>query len=53
MNDTMYQCLKKLKANAYMLTKQQYRTLKGQILSGNIAGFEKGLSTIKERWNNG
>lgn len=27
----------------YRLTKQQYRTFKGQILKGDIGGFRKGL----------
>jgi hypothetical protein len=45
----MKQSFNLLKANKHILTKQQYRTLKGQILSGDITGFEKGLNTIKER----
>lgn len=30
----------------HLLTKQQYRTLKGQILKGDIEGFRKGLFKI-------
>lgn len=29
-----------------LLTKQQYKTLKGQILKGDIQGFRKGLFNI-------
>lgn len=32
-----------------ILSRQQIKTLKGQILSGNKAGAEKGLNTILER----
>ena len=37
--------------NEYMnrLTKQQYKTFKGQILSGDIEGFRKGLFKIAKR----
>lgn len=31
------------------LTKQQYRTLKGQINKGDYIGFRKGLETILKR----
>ena len=31
------------------LTKQQCKTLKGQILSGNITGAMKGLDTLLQR----
>ena len=30
----------------HLLTKQQYRTFKGQILKGDIEGFRKGLFKI-------
>lgn len=33
----------------YKLTKQQYRTLKGQINKGDYKGFRKGLETILKR----
>lgn len=32
-----------LKEYKWMLSKQQYNTLKGQILKGDIDGFRKGL----------
>lgn len=38
--------LKLLKDYKYRITKQQYKTFKGQILSGNIEGFKKGLFKI-------
>jgi hypothetical protein len=45
----MKESFKLLNANKYILTKQQYRTLKGQILAGDKEGFKKGLCTIKNR----
>ena len=33
----------------YMLSKQQYKTFKGQILSGDINGFRKGLFNLIKR----
>ena len=38
--------LKILKKYCNKLTKQQLLTLRGQILSGNIEGFKKGLKKI-------
>lgn len=35
-----------LKEYKHILTKQQYKTLKGQILKGDIEGFRKGLFKI-------
>lgn len=35
-----------LKEYKNKLTKQQYKTLKGQILKGDIEGFRKGLFKI-------
>ena len=41
--------IKLLKKYKYKITKQQYKTFKGQILSGDIKGFKKGLfRLIKE-----
>jgi len=37
------QCFLLLKDYKDRLTKQQFRTFKGQILNGNIEGFRKGL----------
>lgn len=31
------------------ITKQQYKTFKGQILNGDIEGFRKGLFKVKQR----
>ncbi len=41
--------LKQLKYNRYQLTAQQYRTLKGQALAGDVAGAKKGLQKLSER----
>ena len=41
------ECMKLL--NQYKLTKQQYKTFKGQILSGDIEGFRKGLFKVARR----
>ena len=43
--------IKQLKAED--LTKQQKKTLKGQALSGDIEGAERGLKKLKRRGNNG
>lgn len=42
----MEECFKLLKDYKYTLTKQQYRTLKGQVLKGDIEGFRNGLFKI-------
>ena len=42
----MKQSFKLLKDYKHLLTKQQYRTFKGQILKGDIEGFRKGLFKI-------
>ena len=42
----MKQQLRLLKEYKHLLTKQQYKTLKGQILKGDIEGFRKGLFKI-------
>lgn len=41
--------LKQLKAYRERLTRQQYTTLRGQILAGNPSGAMKGLQTILNR----
>ena len=38
--------LQQLKQHRQLLTKQQIRTLKGQILAGDVEGAEKGLNKI-------
>lgn len=45
----MQECFKLLKEYKYLLTRQQKRTLKGQILSGDINGFKKGLYKLINR----
>ena len=37
---------KRLKQNKKHLTKQQYRTIKGQLIVGDIQGAEKGLNKL-------
>ncbi|HIR57143.1 MAG TPA: hypothetical protein IAA54_05690 [Candidatus Gallacutalibacter pullicola] len=48
MDDTRKAMLK-LKENRERLTRQEVRTLKGQILSGNTAAAMKGLDKILSR----
>lgn len=43
------QTMKLLKANRDNLTHQQYKTLKGQVLAGNIEGATKGLQKLLKR----
>ncbi|MBR4486405.1 hypothetical protein IKS57_03485 [bacterium] len=43
------ECFKLLKYYKYKLNKQQYRTFKGQILSGDIDGFRTGLFNLMKR----
>lgn len=43
---TISEAMKQLKAHRKQLTRQQVRTLKGQILAGDIAGAMKGLDRI-------
>nr|DAY58786.1 MAG TPA: hypothetical protein [Caudoviricetes sp.] len=38
-----------LKANKANLTRQQFRTIKGQAFAGDIKGAEKGLYKLLER----
>lgn len=37
---------KRLKENKKHLTKQQYRTIKGQLIAGDTQGAEKGLNKL-------
>lgn len=39
----MKECFQLLKEYKHLLTRQQIKTLKGQILAGDIEGFRKGL----------
>ena len=43
---TINEAMKQLKAHREQLTRQQVRTIKGQILAGDIAGAMKGLDRI-------
>lgn len=49
MNFRLNRFMKKLKNNRPFLTKQQYRTIKGQALSGDIDGAQKGLNSLLRR----
>lgn len=48
MNSSLTEFLRLLK-KAPSLTPQQYRTLRGQAISGNLAGAEKGYARLMER----
>lgn len=41
--------LQMLKAHKQHLTKQQFKTIKGQALAGDIEGARKGLNKLAER----
>ena len=41
--------LGRLLAHKQMLTRQQYKTLKGQILAGDAEGAMRGLENLKNR----
>lgn len=45
----MHTTIKLLEKNKNKLTKQQYKTLRGQCLAGDINGAIKGLYRIKRR----
>lgn len=42
----MNELLKRLKLNKHKLSAQQYRTIRGQALSGDVSGAERGLNKI-------
>ena len=46
-----YYFWRKLKNNRPYLTKQQYRTIKGQAVKGNIDAARKGMLRIQQRRN--
>lgn len=46
LNLETYQTLKLIKTNYHKLNPQQYRTLKGQCLAGDVEGAKKGLLKI-------
>lgn len=41
--------MKQLNENKNILTKQQYKTLKGQAVAGEVTGANKGLIKILQR----
>ena len=43
------QCFWLLNSYKYKLSKQEYKTFKGQILSGDYEGFKKGLIKVIKR----
>lgn len=45
-NAETYQTLKLLKSNKHKLSFQQFRTLKGQCLAGDVEGARKGFFKI-------
>lgn len=49
MDPVMQKALGRLRAANRSLTPQQYKTLRGQILSGNAEEALKGLETLLER----
>ena len=49
MSKEIKQCFILLKDYRGRLTKQQFKTFKGQILSGDINGFRKGLFNLMKR----
>ena len=42
---------RELKNNRHYLTKQQYRTIKGQAVKGNIDAARRGMLRIQQRRN--
>lgn len=46
MNNQIIDNMKLLKIYKYRISKQQYKTFKGQILHGDIEGFRKGLFNL-------
>lgn len=47
----MKEFMKRLNAGKKSLSRQQYRTIRGQAAAGNIAAAEKGLHRLLERRN--
>lgn len=45
----MYEVLNLIQKNKHRLTKQQYKTLRGQCLAGDVQGALKGLNKILRR----
>lgn len=49
MKTELTEFLENLKSNKRNLTRQQYRTIKGQALKGNVMHARKGLQKVLER----
>lgn len=49
MKTELTEFLESLKANKRNLTKQQYRTIRGQALKGNVMDARKGLQKVLKR----
>ena len=49
---TIQSAFKTLKQNRRLLTRQQYNTIKGQLIAGDITGALKGLKKIKTERKN-
>ena len=48
----MYTTIKLIDKNKHRLTRQQYKTLRGQCLAGDIAGAIKGFYRLMRRERN-
>lgn len=51
--DAVQDALKQIRKNKQLLSTQQMRTLKGQVLAGDIAGAMRGLDKLISRITNG
>lgn len=49
MKTELTEFMKILKSNKENLTRQQYRAIKGQVLSGRVSDAEKGLQRVLKR----
>lgn len=49
MHTELNEFIKTLKSNKENLTRQQYKTVQGQALSGDLEGARKGLSKLLKR----
>ena len=49
MDDVSIKTMKLLKANRGNLTRQQFNTLKGQVLAGDVDGARRGLQKLLTR----
>lgn len=49
MHTELNQFMKMLKINKENLTRQQYKTVRGQALSGDLEGARKGLAKLLKR----